>query len=276
MNINDLIIQFAKTNIQLDGIYRVSVPPGSKVAQQTTMEGVCGLVIPISGKARFDICKKEYLLEQGTILHAGSKMELYKEVLGDEGWEYILVHYKVLNEEYCKDSLLDLNFTLKVYSDRNKEIILLLEKLIQLNKQAGYRNELISKALLYEIISNILDFSAERMEYQQRDPLKRVIDYIHKNLDKNLAITELAEEFGMNAKQFSYLFQKKMGLSPKKYIMDIQIKRAKELIIEEDISISEIAALVGYDDSLHFSRIFKQNLGMSPSKFRDQFGKNPY
>jgi AraC-like DNA-binding protein len=276
MNISDLMIQFAKANIQLDGIYRVSVPPGSKVAQQTTMEGVCGLVFPIGGKARFDICKKEYLLEPGTVLHAGSKMELYKEVLGDEIWEYILVHYRVLNEENWKESLLDLNFTLKIYSDRNREIVLLLEKLIQINKKSGYRNELISKALLYEIISNILDFSAERMEYQQKDPFDRVIDYIHTNLDKNLVITELAEAFGMNPKQFSYLFQKKIGLSPKKYIMDIQIKRAKELIIEEDISISEIAALVGYEDSLHFSRIFKQNLGMSPSKFRNQFGKNPY
>lgn len=268
-------MQYIKSNLQLEGIYRLSIPPGIKSIEKTTMEGVCGFVFPIKGKAKFTICKQEYLLEVGTILHAGSKMELCKEVIGDENWEFILVHYKVLQEENNKESLLRMHYMLKIFSDRNREVMLILEKLIQLQKEPGFKNALSSKAMLYEMVAKLLNFSEERSDHQQKDPIDEVLDCIHENLDKNLNIAGLAEQFAMDAKQFYYLFRKKVGISPKKYILNYQMKRAKELIIENDLSMMEVSAKVGFDDSLHFSRIFKQHVGLSPTAFRNQFRKNP-
>ncbi len=273
---NQLLLQYAQANLQLDGIYQVKVPAGSKALEQTTMEGVCGFVFPVQGGAKFTLCGTEYKLEYGTILHAGSRMDISKEAFDDGEWEYILMHYKVLDEDKTANSLLTTHYTLKVFSDRYREILQLLEKLTNEYRQPGRKSILSTKAILYDIISKVLAYSEERSDYQPKDSLEKILEYIHKNLHTNLHVTGLAEEFGLNPKQFYYQFHKKLGVSPKKYIVETQIKRAKELLIEEDISISDISAMVGYEDSLHFSRIFKQNVGLSPKRFRNQFGKNPY
>lgn len=274
MNINYMIANYTRANLQLDGIYHISVPPGTKVSGQTTMDGVCGFVFPISGKAKFTVRGAEYILEKGTVLHAGPKMELNKEVLGSENWECILMHYKVLSEVNQKESsCLNMHYICKIFSDRNREVMQLLMELTALEKEAGNISVLRSKAVLYELISKIFDFSRERSDYQKKDPMEEVLNYIHGNLDKNIMITEFAEKFGMDGKQFHYFFQKKIGISPKRYIVETRMKRAKELLLSDDVSITDISCMVGYEDALHFSRIFKKNIGISPSQFRNQFRK---
>lgn len=275
MNLNNLILQYAKANLEVDGVYHLSIPPGSKVSAQTTMEGVCGLVIPIHGKAKFTVCSESYELKNGTILHAGSGMDLSKEVIGDENWEFILLHYRVLHEERYKESLLNTRYTVKIFPDQSLEIMRILKSIISLQKEFGTRHFLSSKILLYELIAKLFAFSEARQDSESRDTIDEVLEYIHEHLDENLSITEIAEKFQWNARQFHYSFQKKIGLPPKRYIMDTQIKRAKELLMESDLTITEIAGRIGYEDALHFSRIFKRSTGISPSLFRKQFEKNP-
>ena len=59
-----------------------------------------------------------------------------------------------------------------------------------------------------------------------------------------------------------------MGVPPLKYLTSIRIARAKELLTGTDIPISEIGELVGYDNPLYFSKIFKKNTGLSPREYR--------
>ncbi|WP_099468034.1 helix-turn-helix domain-containing protein [Konateibacter massiliensis] len=276
MNLNNLVLQYAKANLEIDGSYRLSIPPGSKVTAQTTVKGVCGFVIPICGRAKFTVCNEEYELKRGVILHAGSGMDLSKEVIGDKNWEFILLHYRVLGEERTKESLMDMNYTMKVFPDQHEEIIKILDAILSLQKEFGTKHVLKNKILLYELIAKIFSFSEVRQSAEPKDKIEEVLGYIHEHLEENLSVSEIAENFQWNAKQFNYSFQKRVGLSPKKYIMTTQIKRAKELLLESDLPIIEIANQVGYEDALHFSRIFKQNTGVSPSLFRRQVEKNPY
>lgn len=275
MNYNNLILQYAKANLELDGAYHMSLPPGSKAVAQNTMNGVCGLVFPIGGKAKFTVSKQDYELKVGTILHAGSNMDLNKEVIGEDNWEFILLHYKVLQQDNQIESLLNLNYCVQIFSDQNMEIRKLLESILSLQREYGSKYVLKTKILLYELISKILAFSQTRQNPEPREQISEILEYIHTHLEKNLSIAQIAEYFQLNAKQFHYYFQKKMGISPKKYIIDTQMKRAKELLLESNLTIVEISNQVGYEDALHFSRIFKQNTGTSPSIFRKQFEKYP-
>lgn len=275
MNHNNLVLQYAKANLEIDGAYHLSIPPGSKVSAQTTMKGVCGFVFPIQGKAKFTVCNEDYELKNGTILHAGSGMDLSKEVIGDENWEFILLHYRVLDEEKQKDSLLNMHYTIRIFPDQNIEIMRIVESIISFQKEFGTKHMLTTKILLYELISKIFTFSEARQSLEPKDRIEEVLGYIHEHLGENLSVAEIAANFQWSAKQFHYSFQKKIGVPPKKYIMDTQIKRAKELLLESELTIVEIASRVGYEDALHFSRIFKRSTGISPSLFRRQFEKNP-
>lgn len=59
-----------------------------------------------------------------------------------------------------------------------------------------------------------------------------------------------------------------MGFTPMQYILSIRISSAQSLLETTEYNIAEIAAIVGYDDPLYFSRLFKKQIGVSPSEFR--------
>ena len=69
------------------------------------------------------------------------------------------------------------------------------------------------------------------------------------------------------------LFNDAFGQSPIKYLTDIRISKARNLLESTDMSIGEIGKAVGCGDSQTFSKTFKQNVGFSPKKYRDIFGK---
>lgn len=132
------------------------------------------------------------------------------------------------------------------------------------------------KALLYAILEELLQSARETMLDSKEESIEFLIDYIQDNLDKSLTVFQLAEKVGMDSRQLHYLFLKRMGISPKKYLIRCKMKRAKELLENENYSISRISDMVGYEDPLHFSRIFKKNMGISPNLYRSNFEKNPW
>lgn len=67
---------------------------------------------------------------------------------------------------------------------------------------------------------------------------------------------------------FSHKFKKQMGISPMNYLNELRIEKSKELLEEGTMNISTISSVVGFQDSLYFSKVFKKSTGMPPSKFK--------
>ncbi|HJA25132.1 MAG TPA: response regulator [Candidatus Fournierella merdigallinarum] len=96
-----------------------------------------------------------------------------------------------------------------------------------------------------------------------------VAEYLQAHAAEHISLQSVAEEFGFNYTYLSYLFKKNMGRSPSEYLTACRIERAKELLRRNrEYSVKEVAALAGYDDPYYFSRIFKNNTGLSPSEYR--------
>ncbi len=275
IDINNLVIQYGKANIEIDGIYEITIPAGTKSKDKTTMKSVCGFVIPIRGSACFTLCGHKYELEPGMILHAGSGMDLAKEVIGDSQWRYILMHYKVNGNEEGKLTLEETHYMVKIPQVNMVEIQKLLQRLLINQKSSSIDSSLKSKALLYWFIDLVLQSARQSTIGEEEEQIQYIVNYIHDNLDKNIVITELAEKIGMNSKKFYYLFLKTIGICPKKYITECRIKYAKELLIKEQYTIIDVAGMTGYEDVFHFSRMFKKATGVAPSKFRESIEKNP-
>ena len=92
--------------------------------------------------------------------------------------------------------------------------------------------------------------------------------YIDRNYDKALNYRVLYENFGYNEKYIAYLFKKEMGISPSKYIVNVRIEAAKRLLLTRpDLLQKDVAQKVGFTDPLYFSRVFRDIVGLSPSKF---------
>ncbi|WP_259317106.1 MULTISPECIES: helix-turn-helix transcriptional regulator [Megamonas] len=69
------------------------------------------------------------------------------------------------------------------------------------------------------------------------------------------------------------IFHEKFHLSPKQYIMQLKLKKARSLLITTELSISIIASSLGFDDQLAFSRTFKKEFSISPSMYRKYYAE---
>lgn len=135
----------------------------------------------------------------------------------------------------------------------------------------GCKTEL--KAMLYTLISKIIK---ERMlgESDERSyrRIKESIIYIHENYyDTEMSIARAAELSGMSEVHFRRLFRDVFKKSPLKYITEIRIKKAKELLAHTQYQVGEISGMVGIYDEVYFSKFFKRHTGKTPNEYRKHY-----
>ena len=102
------------------------------------------------------------------------------------------------------------------------------------------------------------------------DYLQNAITYITANYNTEIHIKELADACNLSQSHFMYLFKEETGMTPLAYQQTLRIKDTMSALISTKVSITEIAAQVGYQDPLYFSRVFKKLVGMSPKEYRRQ------
>ena len=92
--------------------------------------------------------------------------------------------------------------------------------------------------------------------------------FIDKNYKENIRLGDIAAATHTNAYYLSHLFKAEIGLSPMKYVILRRIGEAQNLLINTDMTITQIAAQVGYNNSNYFQNVFKGALGMTPGEYR--------
>lgn len=93
--------------------------------------------------------------------------------------------------------------------------------------------------------------------------------YLDSHYNEKISQEEIAGEVYYNLAYITKLFKKKYGMTPGNYVLERRIQRAKELLLREQMSVSEIALEVGYDNFAYFSRLFKKKTGYAPKDYRE-------
>lgn len=99
--------------------------------------------------------------------------------------------------------------------------------------------------------------------------LRRVLDHVACHLDAPLTLRLLAELAGMDLFRFVRAFKQATGLSPHRYVLEARIGRARELLRDRSLSITEIALRTGFATPSHFSVTFRRMTNATPRAFRD-------
>lgn len=98
----------------------------------------------------------------------------------------------------------------------------------------------------------------------------QIATYIREHCtDYNISLDLVAQEFQITTSYLCRIIKQQVGMSYKEYLTELRIAEAKRLLMEEEISVTEVCMRVGYTNTSNFIRVFQKYTGMTPAKFRD-------
>lgn len=133
------------------------------------------------------------------------------------------------------------------------------ESLVKANKA---NIDILSESML------LFAFSQLNNDNTVFDASSTVVDYVNEHFsDSSLTLAAISSELGYNTKYLSHMFIKKTGISFSDYLKEIRLRQAVLLINQGLTSVKNISILCGFSDPLYFSKVFKQNFGVSPHEY---------
>lgn len=249
------------------GIYRLLTRKSYSTARPNGRKDYQLLYVH-SGRAFF-YCKGQTLEASAgdMVLYRPGEEQRYRYFLADSP-EICWIHFagkeaEALLEEigFSGISLLSCG-TAPNYYDIFRQII---RELLMKRPCHGELSTLLLRQLFAAIHRYRLEADSGQSRYEEMDEAVR---YFNEYFSRDINIREYAESLPMSVCWFIRSFKRCMGMTPLQYIASIRINKAKELLKNTDYTVQEIGAIVGYENPLYFSRIFKKAEGMPPSRYR--------
>lgn len=237
----------------------------------------------VSGRQRFVVGKREFWIQGGDVLF-NYPMEAHGS--GDDPQEVSERFYFGLDlrqpqsflemampwDRYYYEKLKYWNIRqLKIAEE---DIELLRQSFAHFSKLEDHRNDIESRMLGYGYFLVFINrlLRAANAEQNGNDDMKTAVSYIQSHIRDPIAIGDIAAATGMSESYLRKRFIAEIGVSPKEYINREKIELAKTVLQQEQIdSITNIAYQLGFSDSSHFSKTFRQFMNCSPRDFRRQW-----
>ena len=108
---------------------------------------------------------------------------------------------------------------------------------------------------------------------QSNSAVKKAMVYIQENYSKDISLDDVSGQVNISPYYFSKIFKDETGENFIEYLTRVRIERAKELLVDANISVKEAGIQSGYSDPNYFSRIFKKQMDMTPSEYKARYGK---
>jgi AraC-like DNA-binding protein len=155
----------------------------------------------------------------------------------------------------------------------NKDKLIVMMKQLQ-DSIRSYQDQTLNNYLATSIMCELYNqtFRHKRMSQPQlkkQQLYNDIVDYIRWNRFEQLQVSHIADHFGYNAKYISQMFAKISGISLKRFILQQKMDEASFLLTDTNMTITEIALQLGYYDSHHFMKSFKQITNLTPSSYRN-------
>lgn len=260
----------ANEKLNISGIIFADKIPVIKTFSPSQSSGryKSGFVFMLKGKCKYEFESDSFDIRMGDIVYV------------PEGSNYCCTHltepketrYYVLDFDLtdCEGKIMNLSSCPVRFDGCDKgKLKFLFEKVLEVYNVYEFSNHLILKSVLMEILyvvskaENVLGISNPRY-----DDIKRALNYVETHYKDNVSSEELAKMFNISHSHFRRLFVKAAGYPPTLYRNRIRVHKAYEMLINSELSISQISEAVGFCDVYYFSTMFKKIIGVSPSMLR--------
>ena len=127
--------------------------------------------------------------------------------------------------------------------------------------------------IIYKIVDRVSGTISSFRGIPHATALRKAENFILENYTKKISLKEIADVAGLSPPYFSTIFKEEMGENLSKYLNRLRVEKAGRLLLETELSLSEIASNCCFEDQSWFSKIFKTYTGVSPGRYRNQGGK---
>lgn len=148
----------------------------------------------------------------------------------------------------------------------------LFRKIIQELRLCRYGYEDYIASLFNDILLLV-----DRQQHEQKkatgnvqEQIERAAAYFNENYNTKISIDDYAESLHISTNWFIHNFKQYAGMSPAQYILSLRMVNAQSLLERTTYNIKEISEIVGYENPLYFSRVFKKEIGKSPAQYRKE------
>lgn len=121
---------------------------------------------------------------------------------------------------------------------------------------------------LIGIIDRYIGYVFEFKDVKHTDVLHKVMDYIKTNYREKITLDDVANYAYLSKSYLSKIFKEEMDCTLTAYINKVRVEKSKQLLLDERISLADIAGQVGFEDQSYFTKVFKKVTGISPGKFK--------
>lgn len=229
------------------------------------------LLYVVSGKTHFFFNGEEQIVTAGHMVLIQPRQEQRYEYYGEERPEVYWVHFtgsdvkNILRKyEIPMDDPVFYSGLSSTYAYIFKEMINELQTC-----KTGF-DELLSMYLrqIFLLIQRTRQKQSPTVSTYIQKEIEYARHYFNEHYNKPFSIQDYAQSRNMSVCYFQRNFKQIVNYTPMQYLLTIRVNNAASLLETTDYSMAEISAIVGYEDPLYFSRLFRKIKGMSPSNYR--------
>lgn len=235
----------------------------------------------------------EYIVEQGSLFFMKKNVHHWGEKMIKIGTSFIYVHFFMPEADETDMPFEEFSpqFTPKRRRIRPADYensIITLPKMLnnlggstieyKLQELASYYNsddvfkKLHLNAMFAEILADCYQFQFSKLYTTFDMRVEEIMSYLRLHRDEPFHSSGVEEHMRLNYKYLEEIFKKKTGMTIQQYHTDLRMQEAARLLRSTLHSVSEISSMVGYQDPLYFSNVFKKATGYSPRAYRNNIG----
>lgn len=226
-----------------------------------------------SGKAHFYFNGREEIVTAGHMVFYRPKEEQKYVYYGTDQTEVYWVHFTGNNVKNIMRKYGISDDIHVLYSGTSLEYARIFKQMIYELQQCQENYEELLTMLLHQLFILLHRYITKehklKNEYLENE-MELAKQFFNENYHTSINIDDYASSRGMSISWFIRNFKKYTTVTPMQYIVSLRITNAQILLETTNYNVNEIGNIVGYDNALYFSRIFRKQKGVSPSEYRKQ------
>ena len=229
----------------------------------------------LNGQANIVIDKKKYLLKSGDIAVI-LPMQSHEVLKGGDNESFMAVFgISLLKKSFAPFSTRKFKSPIYSITDSDANIKQLFLESAQLTKQNGASVELLITSNLYRICAFLIDKLCIEDQVKvenltQIQSLENALDLVYYNYSEQITVDDGAKITGYGKSNFCKIFKNVTGYTFHDFLNRRRVEVALGLLIQSDMTVTDISQEVGFSEAKTFCRVFKQIKGVSPLKYRKQ------